>query len=50
MPVTEGSLAQLMRQSEFEQHVGQENICENVTKALARANVVHQQMAAIAVS
>jgi SulP family sulfate permease len=42
--------AQFMRQAEFEQHVGSENICENVTKALARAHVVHQQMAESALS
>ena len=42
--------AQLMRQGEFEQRVGAENICENVTKALARADIVHQQMGATAVS
>ncbi len=38
--------AQLMRQSEFEQHVGAENICANVTEALARAGVVFPQIAA----
>jgi SulP family sulfate permease len=42
--------AQLMRQAEFEQHVGAENICENVTRALERAHVVHEQLAATAVS
>jgi SulP family sulfate permease len=42
--------AQLMRQAEFEQHVGPENICENVTKALERARVLHDQVSAPAVS
>jgi sulfate permease, SulP family len=42
--------AQLMRQSEFEQHVGPENICANVTEALARAGVVFPQIAAEAPS
>ena len=42
--------AQLMRQAEFEQHVGHENICENVTIALERADMIHQQMAATSVS
>src|SRR5438270_98996 len=42
--------AQLMRQSEFEQHVGAENICANVTEALARAGVVFPQIAAEAPS
>jgi SulP family sulfate permease len=38
--------AQLMQQSEFEQHVGAENICANVTEALARAQAMFLQMAA----
>jgi len=38
--------AQLMRQSEFEQHVGAENICANVTEALARAGAVFPEIAA----
>jgi sulfate permease, SulP family len=42
--------AQLMRQSEFEQHVGAENICANVTEALVRAGVVFPQIAAEAPS
>ena len=42
--------AQLMRQSEFEQHVGAENICANVTEALARAGAVFPQIAAEAPS
>jgi hypothetical protein len=36
-----------MRQSEFEQHVGHENICESITKALLRAHVLHQQQEAV---
>jgi SulP family sulfate permease len=42
--------AQLMRQAEFEQHVGLDNICENVTKALERAHAVHRQLTATTVS
>jgi sulfate permease, SulP family len=38
--------AQLMRQSEFEQHVGAENICANVTEALRRAGVLFPQISA----
>jgi SulP family sulfate permease len=37
--------ARLMHQAEFEQHVGHENVCENITKALERAHVVHEQAA-----
>jgi len=33
--------ARLMRQAEFEQHVGADNICQNVESALARAKVLH---------
>jgi SulP family sulfate permease len=33
--------AALMRQSELHQHVGAENICPNITAALARAAAVH---------
>ena len=29
-----------MHQTEFEQHVGRENICANIQEALARADVV----------
>jgi SulP family sulfate permease len=36
--------ARLMRQAEFEQHVGAENICPNVESALARAKVLHSTM------
>jgi sulfate permease, SulP family len=35
--------ARLMGQAAFAQHVGQENICEHVTAALVRANVIHDQ-------
>ena len=42
--------AQLMRQAEFAQHVGQENVCENITQALERARLVHEQMSATTVS
>jgi SulP family sulfate permease len=38
--------AQLMQQSDFEQHVGAENICANVTEALARARAMFPQIAA----
>jgi len=34
----------LMRQSEFEQHVGAENICPNVTEALARAKALYPEI------
>jgi SulP family sulfate permease len=40
----------LMQQSEFEQHVGAENICANVTEALKRAGVVFPEIAAEAPS
>jgi sulfate permease, SulP family len=36
--------ARLMRDSEFEQHVGPENICPNITEALKRASQVHLEM------
>jgi SulP family sulfate permease len=42
--------AQLMRQSEFEQHVGPENICANVTEALSRAGALFPQITAEAPS
>jgi SulP family sulfate permease len=35
----------LMRQSEFEQHVGPENICANVTDALTRATALYAEIA-----
>jgi hypothetical protein len=34
----------MMRQAEFEQHVGQDNICENIAAALERARAVHEEM------
>jgi hypothetical protein len=34
-----------MQQSEFEQHVGAENICANVTEALARARALYPEIA-----
>jgi len=37
--------AALMRQSEFEQHVGAENVCVNVSDALDRAKALFQEMA-----
>jgi SulP family sulfate permease len=37
--------AQLMKQAEFEQHVGAENICPNVVEALARARALYPQIA-----
>ncbi|NDQ58022.1 MAG: STAS domain-containing protein [Acidipila sp.] len=33
--------ARLMKQAEFEQHVGRENICANIEEALARAEKLH---------
>jgi SulP family sulfate permease len=32
--------AQMMRQAEFEQHVGRENICEHITAAIVRAQTL----------
>jgi SulP family sulfate permease len=40
----------LMRQSEFELHVGPENLCLNVTEALARAKALYPEIAANAPS
>jgi SulP family sulfate permease len=37
--------SRLMRQAEFEQHVGQENICSNIAQALARARILHAELA-----
>jgi sulfate permease, SulP family len=37
--------AQLMKQAEFEQHVGSENICRSVEEALERAKQLHAEMA-----
>lgn len=36
--------ARLMRQAEFEEHVGTENICANISQALGRARALHQEM------
>jgi hypothetical protein len=33
--------AELMRQAEFERHVGRENICPNIVAALVRAEVLY---------
>ena len=38
--------AELMRQAEFEQHVGAENICANVAAALERAKEMFKEMTA----
>jgi sulfate permease, SulP family len=35
--------AELMKQAEFEQHVGSQNICANVGEALERAKIVYQE-------
>jgi sulfate permease, SulP family len=35
--------SQLMQQAEFDEHVGHENICDNIEKALERASKIHQQ-------
>jgi|SRR5579859_392401 len=37
--------ARLMHQAEFEQHVGAENICANITEALARARRLYPEIA-----
>jgi SulP family sulfate permease len=36
--------AQLMHQTEFEQHVGRENICANITEGLARAQALYAEI------
>ena len=36
--------AQLMKQAEFEEHVGKYNICESIAEALERARVVYEDM------
>jgi SulP family sulfate permease len=38
--------SQLMRQAEFEEVVGKENICDNVQQALNRAEEVYEGLAA----
>lgn len=40
--------ARLMHQAEFEQHVGRENICLNITDALARAKALYAEIVATA--
>ena len=37
--------SRLMHQAEFEQHVGAENICANITEALARARALYAEIA-----
>jgi SulP family sulfate permease len=37
--------ARLMRQAEFEERVGTENICANISQALGRAKKLHEEMA-----
>lgn len=39
--------AKLMRQAEFEQHVGRDNICPHITAALERAKAVYETPADI---
>ncbi|HKD79107.1 MAG TPA: SulP family inorganic anion transporter [Candidatus Angelobacter sp.] len=39
--------ARLMHQAEFEQHVGAENICANITEALARAQALYPEVGEI---
>jgi SulP family sulfate permease len=39
--------ARLMRQAEFEEHVGRENICENIAKALARAVDLNEEVSVL---
>jgi SulP family sulfate permease len=34
--------AELMKQAEFERHVGPQNICPSITSAIARASILHQ--------
>jgi SulP family sulfate permease len=36
--------AELMRQAEFEQHVGSQNLCANVGEALHRARTVFEEV------
>jgi SulP family sulfate permease len=40
--------SQLMHQADFEQHVGAENICENIGSALARAAALGEKIAVLA--
>jgi SulP family sulfate permease len=39
--------ANLMNQVEFEQHLGQENICPHITEALKRAAAIHEEFAEV---
>jgi SulP family sulfate permease len=39
--------AQIMRDAEFEQHVGIENICPNIIEALRRAREIHEERSAV---
>jgi len=42
--------AALMHEAGFERHVGAENICENITAALQRAEVIHRESTVLASS
>ncbi len=42
--------AHLMKQSDFEEHVGSENICANVAEALERAKIVYEEIRSTAPS
>jgi len=42
--------AALMHEAGFERHVGAENICENITAALQRAEAIHQESTALSSS
>jgi len=42
--------AALMHEAGFERHVGAENICENITAALQRAEVIHRESTVLAPS
>ena len=35
--------SQLMRQAEFERHVGSDNLCSNIEEALRRASAIHEE-------
>ena len=36
----------LLQRAEFKDHVGRENICDNVAEALERARTIHEEMQA----
>jgi len=36
----------LLQRAEFKDHVGRENICDNVAEALQRARTIHEEMQA----